>query len=82
MKRAWEKWIKRHSHPINAVLHIIGIPMTFVGGYIAFSVNILLGLAVFVLGYVVQFIGHWIEGSEIGELMLFKHIGNKLFGKK
>ncbi len=77
-----EKWVSRHRHPINAILHFIGIPATFIGGGVAFSGHVVTGIILFVGGYAVQIIGHWIEGSEVGELMILKHIGAKLFGSK
>ncbi|MDX9703194.1 MAG: DUF962 domain-containing protein [Candidatus Auribacterota bacterium] len=82
MKTIIEKWVSRHSHPINAILHIIGIPATFIGGGVAFSGYVITGILLFVGGYAIQIIGHKIEGSEVGELMLFKHIGAKLFPTK
>jgi hypothetical protein len=71
-------WLQRHQHPASQVLHAIGVPMTFVGS----AVLVVLGhpwwaLAAFVAGYVLQFIGHAIEGNDPGELILFK----KLLGK-
>ena len=73
-----KKWLDRHKHPIDIALHIIGIPMTFIAGMIVIKGYVLSGILCFVLGYVFQYIGHVIEGSEMGELMIFQ----KLFSKK
>ena len=66
------EWIaeysKSHQHPINRVCHTIGIPM------IALSVLLVLpalfipgvwqvALALFVVGWVFQFVGHAFEGK-------------------
>ena len=72
------KWLERHKHPIDIILHIIGIPMTFIAGMIVIKGYILYGILCFILGYVLQYIGHIIEGSEMGELMIIQ----KLFSKK
>jgi len=66
------EWVDRynasHQHPLNRALHSVGIPMIVV--------SVLLGLAsifidalrlpallLFVLGWVLQFIGHLVEGK-------------------
>ena len=61
-KDYWENYRERHQHPVNNVLHFVGIPL------IAISVVILffrwrLGLALFALGWILQFLGHAIEGK-------------------
>ena len=70
--RTWDKWIdeysESHQHPVNKVMHTLGIPM------IALSLLLLPALFVefamwrivvefFVLGWVLQFIGHYFEGK-------------------
>ena len=67
-----EQWVTEyshsHQHPVNRLCHTIGIPL------IAGSVLILIasifvdglwriGLALFVLGWILQFIGHYVEGK-------------------
>ena len=67
-----EQWVTEyshsHQHPVNRLCHTIGIPL------IAGSVLILLasifvdglwriGLALFLLGWILQFIGHYVEGK-------------------
>jgi uncharacterized membrane protein YGL010W len=66
------EWVDRynasHQHPLNRALHAVGIPMIVI--------SVLLGLAsifiaalrlpallLFVLGWVLQFIGHLVEGK-------------------
>jgi uncharacterized membrane protein YGL010W len=70
--RPWSEWIARygrsHEHPINRLCHTIGIPL------IALSVPLVLialvvptllrpALALFLLGWGFQFLGHAIEGT-------------------
>ena len=67
-----EQWIAEyslsHQHPFNRFCHTVGIPM------IALSIILLLAslvvdglwpwaLGLFVLGWIFQFIGHFVEGK-------------------
>jgi uncharacterized membrane protein YGL010W len=72
-------WLARHREPTSFVLHMLGIPPTIVGVllipvYITLiSVPIfLLALVLFVGGYLLQFLGHAIEGTDPGEIIFFK----------
>lgn len=71
--RTSEQWIAQysnsHQHPVNRMCHTIGIPL------IALSLPLFLAaifiprfwpypLAMFVVGWVLQFIGHAFEGKE------------------
>lgn len=71
--RTSEQWIAQysssHQHPVNRVCHTIGIPL------IALSLPLFVAalflprfwpypLAMFVMGWVLQFIGHAFEGKE------------------
>ena len=72
-------WMERHREPLSFVLHMIGIPPTIVGVLMIpiyvylMSFNLfLLAAALFVGGYLVQFLGHALEGSDPGELIFLK----------
>jgi hypothetical protein len=72
-------WMERHRHPVSFVLHMIGIPPTIVGVLMIpvylylLSVSLFLfALAQFVGGYLLQFLGHAIDGSDPGEIIMFK----------
>jgi uncharacterized membrane protein YGL010W len=74
-----QDWMARHRHPASFVLHMIGIPPTILGVLmIPIYVTLmsaplfLLALALFVGGYVVQFLGHALEGTDPGEIILLK----------
>ena len=53
----------KHQHPVNRLLHTIGIP-TIVISYPLFFWNWRLALVLFILGWVLQFVGHAIEGNQ------------------
>ncbi len=70
--RSWEDWISEyaesHQHPVNRWCHTVGIPM------IVLSLPIMLlgllqplwfyiGLAMFLVGWLFQFVGHIYEGK-------------------
>lgn len=73
------KWLQRHRHPLSLGLHIVGIPLT-----IAAVVLAILQLAewrwdlwyrplfLVIVGYLLQWIGHAMEGNDMGEIILVK----------
>lgn len=66
-------YIARHQHPVNQVLHLIGVPLTFlVSAYWWYQGFGWWALGAFIGGYVLQFIGHAIEGNDAGEVILVK----------
>lgn len=70
--KSWQSWIseysKSHQHPINRILHKIGIPLILsslpllVVGVFSNSL-LILGCSLFVIGWVMQFVGHAFEGK-------------------
>lgn len=69
----------RHREPTSFVLHMIGIPPTVLGVllipiYVSLvSIPLFLfALALFVGGYLIQFLGHALEGTDPGEVILLK----------
>ncbi len=68
-RRALANWLERHQHPFNRGIHYIGIPMTTVGIALLFWYwpDWIWGVAVFLAGYVLQWIGHLVEGNDLGE---------------
>ncbi len=74
-----EGWIARHKGPTSFVLHMLGIPPTIIGVLlmpiyvVLMSVSLFLfALVLFVGGYLVQFLGHALEGTDPGEIIYFK----------
>ena len=51
-----------HRHPINKATHAIGIPLIVASLVVAFF-HLWLGLGLFVVGWIFQFIGHAAEGN-------------------
>jgi len=70
--KSWDEWIRQyaqsHQNPVNRFCHTLGIPLiaaslpVFIA---AFFVNKLwfVALAMFVVGWIFQFAGHWFEGK-------------------
>lgn len=70
--KAWDEWVvqyaQSHQHPVNRLCHTVGIPLIAVSIPLAvlglFVPGLLLtAAAMFILGWVFQFIGHWFEGK-------------------
>lgn len=72
--RIYNSWAVRHRHPVNYVLHLFGIPMAVAGVVLLFFQAWLLAAVLFVAGYALQFLGHAIEGNEVGEITLIKSL--------
>lgn len=83
-----QNYREKHRHPINKLLHTIGIP-TIVVSLPLFFFNWRLALALFVGGWILQFVGHFIEGNQpaflrnpvyllIGPLWFLRRVGEAL----
>ncbi|MEC7556714.1 MAG: DUF962 domain-containing protein [Planctomycetota bacterium] len=75
LQRFLTNYIQRHTHPLNRLLHLLGVPLTFVVTAILISRQQepwWWAAASFVGGYVLQFLGHAIEGNDAGEVVLIK----------
>jgi len=77
--RLVENWIERHRHPVSFALHMVGIPPTVLGVLLipvylyALSLpTFLFAVSLFVGGYLLQFLGHAVEGTDPGEVIYFK----------
>jgi len=71
-------YAQRHRHPVNAALHLIGVPAVFYG---LFQVTAgrgakvrSMGALCIVLGYLLQYLGHRRQGNEVGEVSLIKFL--------
>ncbi len=80
----WHNWRTRHRHPASLALHAVGIPL-LVAGLLLGAWQLWHGMwplwwrpvGLIVLSYVLQGIGHAIEGNDMGEVVLIK----KLLGR-
>jgi hypothetical protein len=70
LRRALWHWLERHRHPFNFAIHLVGIPLTVIGVVLLFTWpwdEWYWGVGLFVFGYVLQFVGHLVEGNDMGE---------------
>jgi hypothetical protein len=65
---------QRHAHPVNAVLHVIGVPLVFLGIAKMVAGKGTRGTTLVVAGYTLQYLGHRAQGSEVGEVVLIKAV--------
>ena len=70
--RSWDSWIaeysESHQHPLNRLTHTFGIPIIMLSlpllvAGIVWRAALWVGVALFLLGWTLQFIGHAIEGK-------------------
>jgi len=75
LERFVTNYIARHQNGCNQLLHLIGVPLTFVGSVVlAVRGEWLWAVAAFFGGYVLQFVGHAVEGNDAGEVVLVKKL--------
>src|SRR5262249_45074049 len=77
LRRALRNWRERHRHPFNFWVHLVGIPLAIAG------VLLLVlrpwsqwywGVSAFVVGYLLQYLGHRVEGNDLGEWAAIKRM--------
>jgi hypothetical protein len=75
LKKAVANWRERHRHPFNFWIHMIGIPIAPLLVLLLLATALFLwepwplywAAGAFVLGYFLQFVGHCVEGNDLGE---------------
>src|SRR5205823_12792485 len=70
LRQALRNWRERHRDPFNFWIHLLGIPMAVLGLALVFVLPWdfwYVGVGLFVLGYVLQYVGHRVEGNDLGE---------------
>jgi hypothetical protein len=67
-------YMERHKNPLNAALHIVGVPMVFFGIFRLCCGDLPCGMGCFLSGYLLQYLGHRAQGNEVGEVTLLKKI--------
>lgn len=78
LTRFGKNYIERHQNGWNLLLHLVGVPLTFVVSVVFLVQHQWLWAgAAFIGGYVLQFLGHAIEGNDAGEVIVVK----KMLGK-
>src|SRR5262245_40942247 len=77
--RIYRGWRLRHQDARNFLLHLVGIPLA-VAGFVELissrwhSLPWYWGVGGFVVGYFLQWVGHRIEGNDVGELIPIKRL--------
>lgn len=78
-RRAWgfamkarRNWLERHQVPFNYWIHMLGIPLALAGLVALFLLPWYWGVGGIVAGYVLQWIGHRVEGNDVGEFIPIK----------
>lgn len=68
-------WRLRHQDPLNFWIHLLGIPLAVAGVALLFIPGgWLWGIGGIVLGYSLQYIGHRVEGNDVGEWAAIKRL--------
>ena len=72
-------WLERHQHPLSFWLHMVGIPLTLLALPLAgYQLAIWRWdlwwrpVGLIAAGYALQWLGHVIEGNDMGEVILIK----------
>ena len=58
-----ENYKEKHQHPLNRMMHNIGIPVIVIS-LVLFFFNWRWALALFIIGWILQIVGHLIEGNQ------------------
>jgi uncharacterized membrane protein YGL010W len=75
LRKRLRSWRDRHQHPFNLGIHLIGIPLAVAGVVLLFTpLSWYWGVAAIVAGYLLQYIGHQVEGNDVGEWALVKRL--------
>ena len=77
VRRRLEGWLLRHQLPFNFWIHMIGIPLALLGTPILLIVlwpAWYWAVGAFVVGYLLQWIGHRVEGNDVGEWAAIKRL--------
>ena len=75
----WARYWTRHRHPVNRLLHIVGVPLLVLVGLLI-VVQLVQGrwdlwwrpVLLLAVSYLLQWVGHRIEGNDMGEAVLVK----------
>ena len=71
-KTARRNWLERHRVPFNFWIHMLGIPLAVAGVPLLFLTDWYWGVGAIVVGYLLQWIGHRVEGNDVGEFIPVK----------
>jgi len=72
--RARRNWLLRHQNRFNFAIHMVGIPLALAGAPLLAFFDWPWGAGAIVAGYFLQWIGHRVEGNDVGELIPLKKL--------
>ena len=72
--RARRNWLARHRTAFNFWIHMVGIPLALAGVVLLFVAEWYWGVGAIVAGYFLQWVGHRVEGNDVGELIPLKRL--------
>ena len=67
LRKRLANWRVRHQHPFNFAIHLVGIPLAVAGIALLFFYPWYWGVGAIVVGYFLQWLGHHVEGNDVGE---------------
>jgi hypothetical protein len=74
LRKAVGNWLERHRRPFNYLIHIPGISLAVAGVFLLFFLPWYWGVAAIVIGYFLQWLGHLVEGNDVGEWAAIKRM--------
>ena len=72
--RARRNWLLRHQNSFNYWIHMFGIPLAVLGVGLLFLTPWYWGIGAIVVGYLLQWLGHQVEGNDVGEFIPIKRL--------
>ena len=78
IKWFFRDYASRHRNPWNVAFHVVGVPLAPFGCLALVALGrFSWAAAFFVAGYLCQWIGHTIEGNDVGEWILIKYLARR-----
>jgi hypothetical protein len=72
--RARQNWLARHQNAFNFWIHMVGIPLAVVGLPLLVVAPWYYGAGAIGAGYFLQWLGHRVEGNDVGEFIPVKRL--------
>ena len=72
--RARQNWVARHRVAFNFWIHMVGIPLALAGLPLLVFAEWEWGVGALVAGYFLQWVGHRVEGNDVGEFIPVKKL--------
>src|SRR2546428_331336 len=74
IRKALRNWLERHRVPFNRIIHLFGIPIAVASIPLLFLQLWYWAAGAFVVGYFLQWLGHHVEGNDVGEWAAIKRM--------